>query len=121
MKPPSSLGDGQRTQCLNRNQEGKISMTDKTVPKMTDASSGSQVGRLKLRIGVLAGLWAGLWSFTGSWSAAGNQTNAKRSDVPMTRPEECLAVVDGIGLKSCFGRLPNGHILNFSQGKFRAS
>ena len=39
----------------------------------------------------------------------------------MTRPEECLAVVDGIGSSATFTNLPDGRILAYSNGQFHAS
>src|SRR5688572_4826479 len=42
--------------------------------------------------------------------------SAKRSDVPMTRPEECIALVDGIGSAASFAELADASIL-ISRGK----
>ena len=52
---------------------------------------------------------------------AAQKSKSQRSDVPMTRPEECLAVYDGIGVGTALTQLPDGSILAFSQGKFRKS
>jgi hypothetical protein len=46
-------------------------------------------------------------------AAAGPAPEAARarSDVPMTRPGECLAVVDGIGRRASFVELPGGSLM----------
>jgi hypothetical protein len=46
---------------------------------------------------------------------------AKRSDVPMTRPGECLAVIDGIGVKNTFTHLPDGRIMACTSGRHYVS
>ena len=71
-----------------------------------------------IRIGVLAGL---ICLVTAGNSMAGSGTHTRGTDVPMTRAEECLNVIDGIGVKSCFTSLPDGRVLNFTHGKFRSS
>ena len=44
----------------------------------------------------------------------------RASDVPMTRPGECLAVIDGIGSSAAYVELTDGRILVYSGG-FRTS
>ena len=44
-----------------------------------------------------------------------------KSDVPMTRPEECLAVVDGIGRHAGFVELPDGKIMVLQGNKYSLS
>src|SRR5262245_39250903 len=69
---------------------------------------------------IVAGLMAGLFLVSSGLTQT-NPTKGKRTDVPMTRAEECLAVIDGIGQQSSFANLPDGSILLFSKGKFHSS
>ncbi|MCI0622851.1 MAG: glycoside hydrolase [Acidobacteria bacterium] len=58
----------------------------------------------------------------GSLNESAANDKRKRSDVPMTRPEECLAVHDGIGAKASFVELSDGSILIArGQGRFSTS
>jgi len=41
----------------------------------------------------------------------------EKSDVPMTRPEECLAVIDGIGRHAAFVELADGKIVGVNGGE----
>jgi len=56
------------------------------------------------------------------WAGTGAGHERERSDVPMTRPEECLAALDGIGRSASFVELPDGSILIArGEGKFSVS
>jgi len=67
-----------------------------------------------LALSAITCLVAGLRCFAGGEASA-------QSDVPMTRPDECLAVHDGIGLKATFANLADGTVLAWTQGRFHAS
>ena len=45
----------------------------------------------------------------------------EKSDVPMTRPEECLAVIDGIGRHAAFVELADGKIMVIEDNKYALS
>ncbi|PYV11614.1 MAG: hypothetical protein DMG07_18815, partial [Acidobacteria bacterium] len=49
-----------------------------------------------------------------------DEQGRKGSDVPMTRPQECLAVVDGVGSEATFAELPDGSIM-VARGRGRFS
>ena len=61
-----------------------------------------------------------LLHFAGVCRAAKPMSGAK-SDVPMTRAEECLAVHDGLGTMRSFAVLPDGRLIAATAGKFYAS
>ena len=59
---------------------------------------------------------------TSIWGGMISAQEQRRSDVPMTRPEECLAQLDGIGRSASYVELPDGGILIArGQGQFSVS
>ena len=56
--------------------------------------------------GLIAALATVIWSPTAQAAEM-----PQRSDVPMSRPEEAIAVIDGIGAKAAMLELPGGDIL----------